>query len=86
MGMIPDGVADLPLSRSARVGDLRVHALEAGLQRLPEAEAAAQSTRRASTPTPQDGDVARLSVLSRGVAGVHTNSASGFRQWVSRPS
>jgi glyoxylase-like metal-dependent hydrolase (beta-lactamase superfamily II) len=34
MGMIPDDASDLPLSHSTRLGDIRLHALEAGLQRL----------------------------------------------------
>ena len=34
MGMIPDTVDDLPLARSTTVGSIRVHAIEAGLQRL----------------------------------------------------
>lgn len=34
MGMIIESVADLPLSRTTRVGAITLHALEAGLQRL----------------------------------------------------
>ena len=34
MGMIPETVGDLPLVRTTEVGDLRVHAIEAGIQRL----------------------------------------------------
>jgi glyoxylase-like metal-dependent hydrolase (beta-lactamase superfamily II) len=34
MGMIIDSIADLPLSRTTRVGAVTIHALEAGLQRL----------------------------------------------------
>jgi glyoxylase-like metal-dependent hydrolase (beta-lactamase superfamily II) len=34
MGVIPDGVDDLPLARTTVLGGFRLHALEAGLQRL----------------------------------------------------
>jgi glyoxylase-like metal-dependent hydrolase (beta-lactamase superfamily II) len=34
MGLIPDDVKDLPLVRTTRLGGIRLHALEAGLQRL----------------------------------------------------
>jgi glyoxylase-like metal-dependent hydrolase (beta-lactamase superfamily II) len=34
MGMIPETIDDLPLSRSTELGAFRLHALEAGLQRL----------------------------------------------------
>jgi glyoxylase-like metal-dependent hydrolase (beta-lactamase superfamily II) len=34
MGMTPESVDDLPLVRTTELGDLRLHALEAGLQRL----------------------------------------------------
>jgi glyoxylase-like metal-dependent hydrolase (beta-lactamase superfamily II) len=34
MGMITESLADLPLSRTKRLGDFTLHALEAGLQRL----------------------------------------------------
>jgi len=33
-GELPRSASDLPLHRTTRVGDLRIHALEAGLQRL----------------------------------------------------
>lgn len=34
MGVMPDAVEDLPLARTTTLGALRLHALEAGLQRL----------------------------------------------------
>jgi glyoxylase-like metal-dependent hydrolase (beta-lactamase superfamily II) len=34
MGVIPDAVTDLPLARTTTLGAIRLHALEAGLQRL----------------------------------------------------
>ncbi len=34
MGMIPDGLHDLPLSRTMTLGGMKLHALEGGLQRL----------------------------------------------------